>query len=100
MDESSAPDTAVTGLDAERVRTPWTEFWRKFRKQHVALVAGGFVLALVAVAVLQFVQTIATLVLPSLTADIINKGIATGNTTYIWHVGVVMVAITLGQVLL
>ena len=27
-----------------RVRTPWSEFWRKFRKQHVALAAGGFVL--------------------------------------------------------
>jgi glutathione transport system permease protein len=35
-----------------RVRTPWTEFWRKFRKQHVALVALAFVLLLVAVAVL------------------------------------------------
>src|SRR6202162_1237594 len=33
------------------VRTPWTEFWRKFRKQHVAVVAGLFVLLLVMVAV-------------------------------------------------
>ena len=32
------------------VRTPWHEFWRKFRKQTVALVAGGFVLALVVLA--------------------------------------------------
>jgi glutathione transport system permease protein len=36
---------------AEAVRTPWSEFWRKFRKQKVALIAGGFVLLLVVVAV-------------------------------------------------
>ncbi|HSQ81625.1 MAG TPA: glutathione ABC transporter permease GsiD [Casimicrobiaceae bacterium] len=35
----------------ERVRTPWSEFWRKFRRQRVALVAGAFVLLLVAVAI-------------------------------------------------
>lgn len=33
-----------------RVRTPWTEFWRKFKKQHVAVVALVFVLLLVLVA--------------------------------------------------
>ncbi len=36
---------------AETVRTPWSEFWRKFRRQHVALAAGAFVLLLVIVAV-------------------------------------------------
>ncbi|MDR3101479.1 MAG: glutathione ABC transporter permease GsiD [Paraburkholderia sp.] len=35
----------------EAIRTPWREFWRKFRKQHVALGAGVFVLLLVFVAV-------------------------------------------------
>ncbi|HWI82972.1 glutathione ABC transporter permease GsiD [Ramlibacter sp.] len=40
------------GGSSSRVRTPWTEFWRKFRKQHVALVALAFVLLLVAVAIL------------------------------------------------
>ena len=34
------------------VRTPWTEFWRKFKRQHVAVVAGTFVLLLVALAIL------------------------------------------------
>jgi glutathione transport system permease protein len=34
------------------VRTPAAEFWRKFKRQRVALVAGGFVLLLVLVAVL------------------------------------------------
>jgi glutathione transport system permease protein len=33
------------------VRTPWTEFWRKFRKQRVAVAAGIFVLLLVAIAI-------------------------------------------------
>ena len=36
----------------ETVRTPWSEFWRKFKQQKVALVAGGFVLLLVVVAIL------------------------------------------------
>ena len=34
------------------VRTPAAEFWRKFKRQHVALVAGGFVLLLVLAAAL------------------------------------------------
>ncbi|AIO70978.1 glutathione ABC transporter permease GsiD [Burkholderia oklahomensis] len=33
------------------IRTPWSEFWRKFKKQHVALAAGAFVLLLVVVAI-------------------------------------------------
>jgi glutathione transport system permease protein len=37
---------------AERVRTPWSEFWRKFRRQHVAMGAGVFVVALVVLAIL------------------------------------------------
>ena len=37
---------------AARVRTPWSEFWRKFKKQHVAVAALVFVLLLVLVAVL------------------------------------------------
>jgi glutathione transport system permease protein len=38
--------------DATSVRTPWSEFWRKFRKQHVAVAAGLFVLLLVLIAVI------------------------------------------------
>jgi glutathione transport system permease protein len=37
---------------ADDVRTPFSEFWRKFKKQHLALAAGVFVLLLVLVAVL------------------------------------------------
>ncbi|HEY5310570.1 MAG TPA: glutathione ABC transporter permease GsiD, partial [Casimicrobiaceae bacterium] len=34
------------------VRTPWSEFWRKFKRQHVAVVAGAFVVLLIALAIL------------------------------------------------
>ena len=46
MRETPAPPSAN-----ERVRTPWSEFWRKFRRQKVALVAGAFVLLLVILAI-------------------------------------------------
>lgn len=55
MTELSTPAAAqaasATAPVPEAVRTPWTEFWRKFRKQHLALGAGAFVLVLVAIAV-------------------------------------------------
>jgi ATP-binding cassette subfamily B protein len=47
---------------------------------------------------LQTVQTMATLTLPTLNADIIDKGIALGDTDYIWRMGGVMLAVTLVQV--
>jgi len=48
--------------------------------------------------VLQLVQTIATLYLPSLNADIIDKGVTQGDTAYIVRTGGVMLVISLGQV--
>jgi ATP-binding cassette subfamily B protein len=53
---------------------------------------------LVAVALLQFVQTLATLYLPNLNANIIDKGIATGDSAYIWRTGALMLVITLVQI--
>ncbi|MGH6739801.1 MAG: glutathione ABC transporter permease GsiD [Bradyrhizobium sp.] len=46
--------TTAAAAEIERgaVRTPWTEFWRKFRKQHVAVAAAVFVLLLVFVAII------------------------------------------------
>jgi len=55
MNQSSTPaggSAATLDSSREPVRTPWSEFWRKFRKQHLALGAGAFVLLLVAVAIL------------------------------------------------
>jgi ATP-binding cassette subfamily B multidrug efflux pump len=51
------------------------------------------------VMVLQLVQTLATLYLPTLNADIIDKGVITGNTSYILHLGGVMLAVTLVQII-
>ena len=49
--EAGLVDTGTgTGITADAVRTPASEFWRKFRRQKVGLVAGGFVLLLVVVA--------------------------------------------------
>ena len=42
----------ATAPSASAVRTPWSEFWRKFMRQHVAVIAGVFVLLLVAAAIL------------------------------------------------
>ena len=42
---------ALTATKADGVRTPWSEFWRKFKRQRVALVAGAFVVLLVVVAI-------------------------------------------------
>ena len=42
--------TTTSIPSAEGVRTPWTEFWRKFRKQHVAMAALFFVALLILVA--------------------------------------------------
>ncbi|HWK92359.1 MAG TPA: ABC transporter ATP-binding protein [Luteimicrobium sp.] len=48
--------------------------------------------------VFQLVQTIAALYLPTLNADIIDKGVAQGDTGYIWRVGGMMLLVTLVQV--
>lgn len=47
---------------------------------------------------LQLVQTLATLYLPTLNADIIDKGVVKGDTGYILQTGGLMLAVTLAQV--
>ncbi len=54
---------------------------------------------LVAIVALQFVTTLGMLYLPSLNADIIDRGVITGDTDYIWRVGAVMLAVSLVQIL-
>jgi ATP-binding cassette subfamily B protein len=54
---------------------------------------------LLLVMVFQFLQTLATLYLPALNANIIDKGIAVDNQHYIWTTGGLMLAITVGQIL-
>ncbi len=53
---------------------------------------------LAAVVVLQFIGTLASLYLPSLNADIIDNGIARGDTGYIMRTGGWMLAATLLQI--
>ncbi|MFG2457830.1 ABC transporter ATP-binding protein [Streptomyces sp. NPDC048523] len=47
---------------------------------------------------LQFLQTCATLYLPTLNADIIDHGVVTGDTGYILSFGALMIGISLAQV--
>ncbi|WP_336660532.1 ABC transporter ATP-binding protein [Leucobacter sp. USHLN153] len=53
----------------------------------------------VAVLVLQLLATIAALWLPSLNAQIIDRGIAQGDTGFIWETGGVMLMVSFGQVI-
>ncbi|MFF2271703.1 ABC transporter ATP-binding protein [Agromyces sp. NPDC058136] len=55
-------------------------------------------LLLVGVLVFQFASAIATFNLPSLNADIIDNGVSKGDTEYIWSTGLLMLAISLGQI--
>src|SRR6202521_4117841 len=53
---------------------------------------------LIAVVALQLVSTMASLYLPSLNADIIDKGVAKGDTGYIVSTGGWMLAVTFAQI--
>lgn len=48
--------------------------------------------------VAQFISTLAALYLPSLNAEIIDKGVATGDTDFIWSTGMTMMLVCLVQV--
>jgi ATP-binding cassette, subfamily B, multidrug efflux pump len=50
------------------------------------------------VVVLQLIQTLATLYLPTLNADIIDKGVVLGDISYILHTGGTMLAVTVVQI--
>lgn len=54
---------------------------------------------LLGVIVFQLAQSIASLFLPTLNADIIDEGVATGDTGYIMRVGGLMLLITLAQII-
>ncbi len=55
--------------------------------------------AIAAVFFLVLVRAVTTLYLPTLNADIINDGVAKGNTGYIWTVGGYMLLVTLVQII-
>ena len=66
-----------------------TRLLRRFLRPYTGLVA--------MVLVLQLVATLASLWLPSLNADIIDFGIARGDTGYIWRVGAIMLGVSAVQ---
>jgi len=51
-----------------------------------------------AVIVFQLAQSIASLLLPTLNADIIDNGVVTGDIPYIWSTGAIMLGVSLVQV--
>ncbi len=53
---------------------------------------------LLGVLLFQFASALAMLYLPSLNADIIDNGLAQGDTDYIWRTGILMLAVSLGQI--
>jgi ATP-binding cassette subfamily B protein len=54
--------------------------------------------AVTAVVILQLIATMAALYLPTLNADIIDKGVVTGNTDFIWRTGGLMLVVCFAQV--
>jgi ATP-binding cassette subfamily B protein len=58
---------------------------------------GPYRVPIAIVMVFQLIQTIANLYLPGLNADIIDRGIVTGDTDFIWHTGMIMLAVTVLQ---
>jgi ATP-binding cassette subfamily B protein len=54
--------------------------------------------SLLLIVVLQFVQTMAVLYLPTLNADVIDNGVVKGDTGYILRIGAFMLAVTLVQI--
>ncbi|MDT0183200.1 ABC transporter ATP-binding protein [Microbacterium sp. ARD31] len=51
-----------------------------------------------AVVVFQLAQSVAALLLPTLNADIIDRGVVTGDIPFIWSTGAVMLGISLVQI--
>ncbi|WP_306232608.1 ABC transporter ATP-binding protein [Agrococcus beijingensis] len=55
-------------------------------------------LSLILVVLFQFAQSVLSLMLPTINAEIINDGVLRGDTDTIWRLGMLMLALSLGQV--
>ena len=64
----------------------------------VRLYAAPYRRPLTFVVVLQFIGTMGALYLPSLNADIIDNGVITGDTAYIFRIGALMLGVTFVQI--
>jgi len=47
---ASLPIITPGTAQSQAVRTPWKAFWRRFRRQHIAMIAGAFILLLIVAA--------------------------------------------------
>ena len=54
--------------------------------------------ALILVVLFQFAQSVLSLMLPTINADIIDEGVLRGDTDTIWRLGFLMLGLSLGQV--
>lgn len=54
--------------------------------------------ALILVVLFQFAQSVLSLMLPTINADIIDEGVLRGDTDTIWRLGLLMLGLSLGQV--
>ena len=68
---------------------------RRILRSHL----GPYRNVLIIVVALQGVQTAASLTLPTLNADIIDKGVLRGDNGYIWRTGAIMLGFSLVQVI-
>ncbi len=60
---------------------------------------GPYKNVLLLIVVLQAIQTSATLALPTLNANLINRGVLTGDNDYIWRIGFIMIGFSIVQVI-
>lgn len=58
-----------------------------------------FRLFIIVVVVLIFLQSLSELYLPTLMADIVDKGVVTGDTNYIWKIGGFMLLVAAGSMI-
>lgn len=58
-----------------------------------------FQLTIYLVLILVLLQSLAELYLPTLMSDIVDKGVVTGNTHYIWKIGGLMLLVAAGEMI-
>jgi ATP-binding cassette subfamily B protein len=68
---------------------------RRLLRRHLFVFRG----LLAATLAFQAVQTFASSLLPTLNADIIDRGVVRGDQAVIWRIGGVMIAVSIGQIL-
>lgn len=68
-------------------------------RQILRIHLGPYKNILLLIVVLQAIQTSATLALPTLNANLINRGVLTGDNDYIWRIGFIMIGFSIVQVI-